>query len=46
MKSQELLINCFYTDDGESLQDLINSSFIAFLKREIEKFASCKCHYV
>lgn len=46
MKSQELIVNCFYTDDGVPIQDIIISSFTAFLKREVEKFASCKCHNV
>ena len=40
MKAQELIVSCFYDDDGESIQDLINSSFAAFLKRELGKFAS------
>ena len=44
MKAQELLVNCFYNDDGESIQNLIDSSFAAFLKRELGKFASTSNH--
>ena len=40
MKAQELMVSCFYNDDGESIQDLLYSSFAAFLKREFGKFAS------
>jgi len=46
MKAQELLVSCFYNDDGESIQDLIDSSFAAFLKRELGKFASAPDHHV
>ena len=44
MKAQELVVNCFYNDHGESIQDLLYSSFDAFLKREIGKFASAPDH--
>lgn len=46
MKAQELIFSCFYDDDGESIQDLINSSFAAFLKRELGKFASTSNRHV
>lgn len=46
MKAQELLVSCFYNDDGVSIQDLINSSFAAFLKRELGKFASAPDRHV
>ena len=46
MKAQELMVSCFYNDDGGSIQDLIYSSFAAFLKREIGKFASAPDHHV
>ena len=46
MKAQELMVSCFYNDDGESIQDLLYSSFDAFLKREIGKFASTSNHPV
>lgn len=46
MKAQELLVSCFYNDDGESIQDLLYSSFTAFLKRELGKFASAPDHHV
>ena len=39
-------VNCFYNDDGESIQNLIDSSFAAFLKRELGKFASAPNHHV
>ena len=35
MKAQELVISCFYDNDGESIQDLLYSSFAGFLKREL-----------
>lgn len=44
MKAQELIVSCFYNDDGESIQDLIDSSFTTFLKRELGKFASTSDH--
>ena len=40
MKVQELIVNCYYTNDGASIQNIILSSFSSFLKREVEKFAS------
>ena len=40
MKAQELIINCCYANDGAAIQDIVNSSFTTFLKRELEKFAS------
>ena len=46
MKAQELMVRCFYNDDGESIQDLLYSSFDAFLKREIGKFASTPDRHV
>ena len=44
MKAQELLVSCFYNDKGESVQALLYSSFAAFLKRELGKFASTSDH--
>ena len=46
MKAQELIVNCFYNDDGESIQDLLYSSFAGFLKRELGKFAPAQEHPV
>ena len=46
MKAQELMVSCFYNDDGESIQDLLYSSFTAFLKRKLGKFASTSDHHV
>jgi len=40
MKSQELIVNCFYANAGVSIQNIVLSSFSTFLKKEIEKFAS------
>ena len=40
MKAQELIVNCCYTNDGATIQDIVISSFMTFLKKEIEKFAS------
>ena len=44
MKAQELMVSCIYNDDGESVQALLYSSFTAFLKRELGKFASTPDH--
>ena len=44
MKAQELIVRCIYNDDGEPIQDLLYSSFAAFLKRELGKFASTSDH--
>lgn len=40
MKVQELIVRCYYTNDGATIQDIVSSSFATFLKRELEKFAS------
>lgn len=32
MKKQELVITCIYTKEGQSLQQILNSSFTLFLK--------------
>ena len=40
MKAQDLIVNCFYANDGATIQDIVSSSFTTFLKKEIEKFAS------
>lgn len=46
MKAQDLIVSCFYNDEGESIQDLLYSSFAAFLKRELGKIASAPDHHV
>lgn len=46
MKAQELMVSCFYNDEGASIQNLIYSSFVTFLKRELGKFASAPDHHV
>ena len=46
MKTPELVVKCFYNDDGESIRDLLYSSFAAFLKRELGKFAPVQDHPV
>ncbi len=46
MKAHELMVSCFYNNDGKSIQDLLYSSFAAFLKRELGKFASAPDHHV
>ena len=40
MKAQELIVSCYYTNDGATIQNIILSSFSTFLKRGLEKFAS------
>ena len=40
MKTQDLIVSCYYTNDGATIQDIVNSSFATFLKKEFEKFAS------
>lgn len=40
MKAQELVISCFYDNDGESIRDLLYSSFAGFLKRELGKICA------
>ena len=40
MKVQNLIISCYYTNDGATIQDIVSSSFTTFLKKEFEKFAS------
>ena len=40
MKAQEIYIICTYADDGATVQDVVRSSFVTFLKKELEKFVS------
>ena len=40
MKAQNLIVSCYYTNDGATIQDIVSSSFATFLNRELEKFAS------
>lgn len=40
MKTLELIVNCYYTNEGASIQDIVLSSFSTFLKRKLEKFSS------
>ena len=40
MKAQEMIVNCYYTNDGAPIQDIVSSSFMTFLKKEFEKFTS------
>ena len=40
MKAQELIVSCYYTGDGATIQDIVSSSFATFLKKELEEFAS------
>lgn len=44
MKTQDLIISCYYTNDGATIQDIVNSSFATFLNRELQKFASTSEH--
>lgn len=46
MKAQELMVSCFYKEDGENVQELLYSSFAAFLKRELIKFVPTPAHHV
>ena len=46
MKAQELVIRCFYDNDGESIRDLVYSYVYAFLKRELGEFAPAQEHPV
>ena len=38
MKAQELIVSCYYTNDGAPIQDIVSSSFTTFLKKELEKY--------
>ena len=40
MKVQDLIVSCYYTKDGATIQDIVSSSFTTFLKKEFEKIAS------
>lgn len=40
MKAQNLIVNCYYTNDGATIPDIVSSSFATFLKRELEKYGS------
>ena len=46
MQNQELLVRCLFNEEGESIQDLLYSSFAGFLKRELGKFAPAQEHPV
>lgn len=34
---RELIVHCFFTEDGESIQEIIESCFRTFLYKEIQK---------
>lgn len=40
MQNQELIVHCLFKEEGESIQNLLFSSFACFLHRELQKFAS------
>lgn len=46
MKARELIVSCYYTEDGASVQDIVLSSFAVFLKKELKKSASSPDHHV
>ena len=46
MQNQELIVRCLFKEEGESIQDLLYSSFAGFLKRELGKFAPAQDHPV
>ena len=46
MKAKDLIISCYYTNDGATIQDIVSSSFMTFLKKEFEKFASGASRHV
>ncbi len=46
MQNQELIVRCLFKEEGESIQNLLLSSFACFLHRELQKFASGSEHHV
>ena len=40
MKAQELIVSCFYNEEGESIECLIDSSFATILKRGLPENAT------
>lgn len=46
MQNQELIVRCLFKEEGESIQNLLLSSFACFLHRELQKFASGWEHHV
>lgn len=46
MKTQELIVSCFYSNDGGSIQNLLFSLFFSFLNRELQKFAQGPDHHI
>ena len=46
MKSQELTITCLYEKDEIGIFHILQSSFEAFLKKELHNIANSSCHVV
>lgn len=36
---QELTVHCFFTEEGENLQELISQSLRLFIERNLQKYA-------
>ena len=43
MKMQELMLTCRYSKDGQTVAQIIESSFEAFLKKELQYAAEHLC---
>ena len=41
MKPQELTVLCLYSEEETSITRIIQSSFIAFLKKELQNVEKC-----
>ncbi len=46
MRSQDLIVTCSYTEDNNALEEIIESSFRAFLKKELQDVAKWVCKRV
>jgi len=39
MKTRELTVSCYYAQEGPSAEEIVQSSFAVFLKREAERIS-------
>ena len=46
LRSQDLIVTCSYTEDNNSLEEIIESSFRAFLKKELQDVTKWMCKRV
>lgn len=46
MQVKDLIMTCIYPEDGASISQIIQGSFVVFLQKELEKFEKHPCYDV